>query len=338
MIRLNKQEQTRKSPMKQVVYQGLLPNLRDRVAIIEVPTPEIADDEVLVDVKMRPINPADLLLIQERHVFDPTVGTVIGIEGAGIVSKVGKNAKLTIGQQVAIPFGGTWQEQMKFKSDLLLPFSDQISLEQGSMLAVNPVTAYCLLMGLEKGQSILLNAANSAISKIIIRMAKLKSLNVIAVVRRESAVAEVKAVGADLVIVDRSDILLENQVKQLAKDQKIMRAFDAIAGQATKSLFHCIADGGELIVYGLLSDTEAILPAAQLVFRNVTVKGFSRLRYLQQISSEEKKEMMDLILSLFEKGFLETKIEKIFDLSDVKQAIEAHENPNRSAKILLSSI
>jgi hypothetical protein len=27
-----------------------------------------------------------------------------------------------------------------------------------------------------------------------------------------------------------------------------------------KSLFNCIADGGELIVYSLLSETEAILP------------------------------------------------------------------------------
>jgi NADPH:quinone reductase-like Zn-dependent oxidoreductase len=43
-------------------------------------------------------------------------------------------------------------------------------------------------------------------------------------------------------------------------------------------LYDCVADGGDLVVYGLLASDRVQLPAARLVFRDVTVRGFSRLR------------------------------------------------------------
>lgn len=42
-------------------------------------------------------------------------------------------------------------------------------------------------------------------------------------------------------------------------------------------MLECLGSGGVLVVYGLLSNQPAQLPAAKLVFGDVSVTGFSRL-------------------------------------------------------------
>ena len=51
------------------------------------------------------------------------------------------------------------------------------------------------------------------------------------------------------------------------------RALDAVAGRASGRLFDSVADFGTLICYGLLGGDETIFPAAQLIFRDVQVRG-----------------------------------------------------------------
>ena len=55
--------------------------------------PSCPEDGVVVAVAARPINPADLLLLQGRHVFTPTLPTNVGIEGAGVVVEAGARSQ-----------------------------------------------------------------------------------------------------------------------------------------------------------------------------------------------------------------------------------------------------
>lgn len=321
--------------MKQVLCVRTDGDIADSVDIVEVEEPTCDDAQVVVEVRVRPINPADVLLLRGRHYVRPPLPTFVGIEGAGVVVRAGSGAGIEVGTPVALPFGGTWKERVAIRGDVVLPLTEGIDMEQASMLSVNPFTAAGLLEGLAPGSFVVTNAANSALGKMIIRLAVRRGLLPIAVVRRPDAVAELEGVGAKAVIVDSDNLAAD--VKRAADGGRIARALDAVAGDATKRLFQCLENGSELVVYGLLSSNDVVLPAAPLIFSDIVVKGFSRLRILAAMSAERRKAIALELIELLRDGTLASDIEARYPLTEVRAALTHHERSDRRGKILLVS-
>ena len=133
--------------MKRIMVTGI-GEAKDVLEVHDVADLRPGKGEVLVEMLAIPIHPADLLVMRGRHVFEATYPIGTGIEGAGriIAHGEGVNEPL-IGQTVALPFGGTWAEQVVIPADAVIPLPDDIDLYQGAMLALNPVTALGLLRG-----------------------------------------------------------------------------------------------------------------------------------------------------------------------------------------------
>jgi NADPH:quinone reductase-like Zn-dependent oxidoreductase len=77
------------------------------------------------------------------------------------------------------------------------------------MLVINPATAYLILtefVQLNKGDWVLMNAANSAVGRAVIAIAKARGIRTLNAVRRADVVDEVKALGGDVVLVDGPDL------------------------------------------------------------------------------------------------------------------------------------
>ncbi|MGB8901696.1 MAG: alcohol dehydrogenase, partial [Methylocella sp.] len=72
-------------------------------------------------------------------------------------------------------------------------------------MGVNPPTAYFLLTNIVKlprASWVIQNGANSGVGRATVAIAKSLGLKTINVVRREEVVAEMKALGGDIVLVD----------------------------------------------------------------------------------------------------------------------------------------
>jgi len=320
--------------MKQVLCVQMAADPAHTVRVDTVEDPRCPDDGVVVAVKARPINPADLLLLQGRHVYTPTLPSPVGIEGAGVVLQSGPRSTLAPGSIVAIPFGGTWREQMAIRDADLLPLPANVDMEQAAMLCVNPFTVMGMLEGVVAGDTIILNAATSAISRQVLAVARRRGVSSIAVVRDARAEASLLAEGAHAVLVDDDDLAARVAA---AAPSRIVRGLDAVAGPASGRLYDCIADGGELVVYGLLASDRVELPAARLVFRDVTVRGFSRLRALAAMPTTRRQAITSELVGLLNEGTLRTEIEARYPLEDVAAALTHHERPGRRGKILLVS-
>src|SRR2546430_6652756 len=76
------------------------------------PWPTPGPDEVVVEMRAAPINPADLNAIEGKYPGKREVPAVPGVEGSGIVSEFGKNVrKLTIRSLVIFAHAiWTWRE------------------------------------------------------------------------------------------------------------------------------------------------------------------------------------------------------------------------------------
>ena len=320
--------------MKQVVCTHAAADPVETVAFVEGPEPVCAPSGVIVAVQARPINPADLLLLQGRHVFTPEYPALVGIEGAGRVVEAGASSRLRVGDLVAIPFGGTWRERMALSDDDLLPLPGSFDLEQAAMLSVNPVTAAGLLEGVPRGACIALNAATSAVSSLVLALCRARGIAALAVVRDAAASEALRARGAHAVVVDGPGLRAELRG---AAPGPILRALDAVAGDASGRLLEALDEGGELVVYGLLADDRVRLPATQVVFRDVTIRGYSRLRALKALSPARRAELTAELVALVASGELASMVEARYPLERVRDALAHHERPGRRGKILLLS-
>ena len=108
-----------------------------------------------------------------------------------------------------------------------------------------------------------------------------------------------------------------------------------MAGHASGRLFNCLADHGTLICYGLLGSDEVIFPAAQIIFRNVEVKGYFRLRSLRSLSPEESQNLYKDLFEDLEKGLFHTPVLKTFSFSQIHEAVEMAESSRGEGKVLL---
>jgi trans-2-enoyl-CoA reductase len=320
--------------MKQVVCVQHSTDPSVALAVVDAEEPRCPTDGVLVEVRCRPINPADLLLMTGRHLYRPRLPEPVGVEGAGVVLAAGERSAHRVGDLVAIPWGGTWRERMALADDAVLPLPPDVDVEQASMLSVNPFTAAGLLEGVQPGACVALNAGTSAVSALVLALCRRRGVRAVAVVREARAVERVEALGAAAVVVDGPDLSARLRA---AAGAPITRGLDAVAGVASGQLFEALSDGGELVVYGLLADDTVRLPAAELVFRDVTVRGYSRLRSLRALSPERRAELTAELVSLVQSGELRSAVDARFPLEAAVEAVRHHERAARAGKILLVS-
>ena len=95
------------------------------------------------------------------------------------------------------------------------------------------------------------NAANSAVGRHVIRLARAQGVRTVNVVRRAALIDELSAEGGDLVLLDGDD--LAARLRATIGDAPLPLALDAIGGTATQRLADCLSDGGTLVNYGFLS-------------------------------------------------------------------------------------
>lgn len=319
--------------MKRILVNGI-GEARETLSVQEVPDLKPKKGEVLVEMMAIPIHPADLLVMRGRHVFKANYPIGTGIEGAGRIIAHGEGVtEPPIGQKVALPFGGTWAEQVTIPATSVIPIPTDMDLFQGAMLALNPVTALGLLMGMKPGEWLLHNAANSSLARLITRVAAVKGIRSISVVRRTGMEEELKANGADHVLVDGED--LAERVHHLLGGRGVDRALDAVAGTATGRLFDSVADFGTLICYGLLDRDDIVFNAAQFIFRDVRVQGYSRLRYLRSLSQEDTDLLYADLFDCQKKGLFHTPVLKTFAFEEICDAVELAERSGGQGKVFL---
>jgi NADPH:quinone reductase-like Zn-dependent oxidoreductase len=306
----------------------------EALRLVQRDCPPPGPGQVRIRMLARPVNPADLLLLDGRHVYKPLLPAVVGIEGAGLIEAVAEGVSLAPGTLVAVPSGGTWREQMIVPAAAVLALPPDLSIEQAATLSVNPFTASGLLQGLEPGDSVLINAAGSALARILLVLARRRGVQVIALVRSPRHREALLAQGALAVLIEGPD--LEQQWRS-AGLQPVRRALDAVAGAASAWLFERVAEGGDLLIYGLLDSDQVRLPAASLIFRDVRVRGYSRLRALAAMAAAERAALTEELISLVRSGLIETGVAARYPLEQAAEAVEQARRPAGSGKILLLS-
>ncbi len=316
--------------------RGPEPHQLIKAVPFEVPAP--GPGEVLVELLAAPINPSDLLTLTGDYGVLPELPAIGGNEGVGRVAALGPEVTaLKAGQTVLLPVGcGSWCSHLLLSARELIPLPGQADPLQLAMLTINPPTAALLLsevVDLEPGDWVIQNAANSAVGSYLVQLAAARGLNTLNIVRRDSAVEAVRRIGAEQVLVDGPD--LAERVADATGRARIRLAIDAVGGGATERLAACLAPGGTVVNYGMMSGEPCQISPGQLIFRGIRLIGFWLASWFRQASPEARQRLYGELIGQIAAGKLAAPVAASYPLSRIDEALLAASQGERDGKILI---
>ena len=300
------------------------------------PWPKPASDEVVVAMRAAPINPADINAIEGKYPARREVPAVPGFEGAGLVVELGADAKtIPTGALVILPHNiGTWREAVAVKASELVVVPPEIEPAQAAMLKINPLTAWRLLhdyVNLAKGDWLIQNAANSAVGRAVIAIARDLGFKTVNVVRRAELLDELRAEGGDVVLLDDEKL---REVKAATNAAAIRLGLNSVGGDSALRLANCLTFGGTLVSFGAMSLQPLKIPTGLFIFKDLRFRGIWINHWYDKATMAERMAAFKPLFEMAKRGLLQTKVEKTYSIDDAKAAVAHAMQSKRSGKIV----
>ena len=308
-----------------------------------LPVPKAGAGQVLVKVAASPINPSDLAFLMGMYGFKKPLPCVPGFEGSGTVVATGSGAmaRFLKGKRVActvadarIP-GGMWAEYVVTTAAMCIPLAKHISMEQGAMMLVNPISAWAMVDEARKAghKAIVQTAAASALGKMVVRLGKRFALPVINIVRRAEQAEALRLLGADHVL-DSSAADFDTRLKNLCHQLSATYGIDAVAGELTGRVMKAQPKGSRMFVYGGLSLKASEVDAGSLIFEGKVLAGFWVSAWLARKSLVEKLRIANKVQSLLASE-LKSDVQATLPLTQTADAIAQYMRHMSAGKVLI---
>ncbi|NHF59695.1 zinc-binding dehydrogenase [Flavobacteriaceae bacterium TP-CH-4] len=314
----------------------------DALSIEQRPVPTPGRNQVLVKVAYAPINPSDLATLTGYYGFKNPTPMVPGGEGSGEVVAAGPGvmANYFLGKRVVCTGwgtgGGIWSEYVvKSVKGGVLSLSKSLSLEQGAMSFINPLTASAFIDITKRGghKSIALTAAASSVGQMVNRLGRKEGIQIVNVVRRDAQVDLLKAQGANTVL-NSNETGFEQELHDACHQMNTRIAFDAVAGQMTGQLLKAMPQNSRVTVFSALSREAVQVSPGILIFEN---KGIDSFWLGPWIGEQGILKTMSLWKRAQKQipSDLKSEIRKIYPLNEVKEAIRDYTKQMTGGKMLL---
>lgn len=299
---------------------------------------EPAADEVVFDVLAFPINPADMSFCRGGYRLRPPLPATPGAECVGRVVAVGSAVKHVKRDDLVINLQReNWAQKRRIRGIDAIPLPAGIDLRQAAMVRINPPTAQLMLSDftdLKPGDWVIQNVANSAVGRLLIVLARQNGFRTVNVVRRPELVDELKALGADIVIVDGDD--LAQRVADATDRAAIRLGVEAIGGAATGRLADCLATDGTLVHYGSMGGEDPKVTRTNFIYRGVKLTGFMLGRGLAKRSPEKIREIYANLGAQVMAGRLQAPVDSVYPIEEIKEALAHADKGGRNGKILVT--
>lgn len=200
---------------------------------------------------------------------------------------------------------------------------------------LNPVSALGLLeqSGATAGDILLLSAASSALSGLIIQLASAKGIRVIGLIRDMRQKESILKLGA-FAVFSQNDPELITGINEVCGENSVSAFLDAVGGKVLTKGMKVMRPKGRIIIYGRIDPAPAELFNADIIYKDLTINGFGIAQWLDQLCEERKQNIFKLLVNDIADQKLILPDTRLFELNDFKNAIVADSN-KKSGKIIL---
>lgn len=303
---------------------------RAALALIEVPEPEPRAGELLVEVVASPISPMDRLTIRGLYPLH-ALGGFPGAQGVGRVLALGEAVVgPEPGTHVLLPIRcGAWRERLTVPASAVIPLPADRDPIDACTLRIEALTAAVLLDELEPGDWFVHSPGAGSVGRYLISLARARGLRSIALVGSREPIADLWGLGADNVLVREPNMAA--RLIELGLPQPRI-AFDGSGGPISELLGSCLQVGGELVVYGAISRLPVQLSVAQLVFRELRMRGFWLHRWAQTAGDAALRAQLEALLA----SDLREHVVGCYSLDDWPLALERAELPGARGRVVFT--
>jgi NADPH2:quinone reductase len=238
--------------------------------IRDLPDPVPADGEVLIRVKAFGVNHAETHM---RRGEWPESTPISGIEAAGTVVADPSGVLREGATVVAIMGGmgrtrnGSYAEYVAAPATNVAPIETSLSWTDLAAVPESYATAWAALHGnleLQRGHSLLVRGATSALGQAAVSIATDLGATVIATTRREARTELLRSLGADHVVIDNGSIA--GAVREVARGGAD-RVLDLVGNSVLRDSLQAVRAKGRVCQAGFLGGlgpVEGFLPAFDL--------------------------------------------------------------------------
>jgi mitochondrial enoyl-[acyl-carrier protein] reductase / trans-2-enoyl-CoA reductase len=294
--------------------------------------------EVVFDVLLFPINPADVSFCRGTYRLRPPLPATPGAECVGRVTAVGAGVThVRPGDLVITLQRENWAQKRRVKGYDVIPVPPMMDLHQAAMLRINPATALLLLTSLvtvKPGEWVVQNVANSAVGRLLIPLARAREIRTVNVVRRASVFSELEKLGGELCLVDGEN--LAERVQEKTGGGTIRLGLDAVSGRATQRIAECVSEDGVVCNYGSMSGEDPVMSRPALSGRGVALVGFTLTRPLSKYPLDTVRALYADLARQVTDGTLTAPVEKVYPIEAITDALAHAQRGERRGKILVA--
>jgi putative PIG3 family NAD(P)H quinone oxidoreductase len=317
------------------------PGDADALVLDDVPTPEIAADEVLVQVAAAGVNRADLMQRQGFYPPPPGASAYPGLEVSGTISALGSEVTgWAVGDQVcALLSGGGYAEQVAVPAAQLLPVPAGVSLVDAAALPEVVSTVWSnvfLTANLQPGQTILIHGGSSGIGTMAIQLARAVGARIAVTAGTSDKLEACRELGAEILVNYREQDFVE-VLSDATQGSGADVILDNIGAKYLARNVSALAVSGRLVVIGLQGGVKAELDLGALLRKSAAVIATS----LRGRPADEKAAIVaavrEHVWPLIESGQVKPIVHRTFPLAEAANAHRELESGANIGKVLLTT-
>jgi len=312
----------------------------------EVPTPELRDDEVLVEVHAAGVNLLDSKIRdgEFKLILPYRLPLVLGHDVAGVIVKIGPRVReFKPGDEVYARVDdfriGTFAEWVPVKEASLALKPKGLTMEEAASIPLVALTAWQALVeraDLKKGQKVFIQAGSGGVGTFAIQLAKHLGATVATTTSAANA-ALVKNLGADVVIDYKTQDF-----------EHVLRDYDVVLnsqdGKTLEKSLRVLKRGGKLITISGPPDPEFgkesgapgfVKLVMRLLSAGIRRKARSRGVGFSFLFMKASGSQLREITRLFDAGVVRPVMDRVFPFESTNEAMAYVEGGRAKGKVVI---
>ncbi|MBC8214754.1 MAG: zinc-binding dehydrogenase [Candidatus Marinimicrobia bacterium] len=323
----------------------------------EIPEPICNDEKVKVQIKSASLNHLDIWIREGFPGMPLPLPLIMGSDGAGIISEVGKNVNdWKVGNEVVIQpntfcgecdyckngkenycknYGIIGETENGVQSEFVVlnpiniyPKAKHLSFVDASSMQLVYLTSYQMLItraNLQPNETVLIYGATSGIGSAGIQIAKHLGTKVISTVGSDNKIEYAKQMGSDFVV-NHSSENWSKQVKEIVGKKGVNVIFEHPGTATWENSMRLLAKGGRVVTCGATTGPIVKLDLRHLFMKQQTIIGST------MCDMKSFKQVMKHI----ENGDYKPFVDKVYPMSEIAEAHKRIEDREQIGKVVVS--
>ena len=290
------------------------------------PIPEAG--EVVVEVELAALNPADRYLAEGQYPAKPKMPHILGRDGIGTVTAVGPgvtnlqvgNRRIFLRGDAGVSRPGTFAQRVAVPEEWLVEVPAGWSDQQAAGATLVYVTAYQALMqwgALPTASVVVVSGASGGVGVATTQLASAMGYTVVALSRSAEKSEKLRKLGAKITLDPHAPGWPADLKTQLA-GRKVDLAVDNIGGAGFNQIIATMGNQGRISVVGQLAGSVPDFNTASLFFRRLRIGGVAIASYTNAENRTACTEVVRILATVNAKPV----VDRVFEFEQLPAAFE----------------